>query len=125
LLSLGVLGGGGELSYPGRKLVDITRFGADGVGRRRTAKRPSVVTLRGKLEALDAATAAVYILSTLPSLEGFVHAITLAGIVHPNFAVEGARCIGRRPIRKAIGGTIADPRFLLDVEFDVVYVGAP
>jgi hypothetical protein len=123
LLSLGVWGGGGELSYPGRRLVNINRFGADGVGRRRSAKKPQTTTLRGVLDATDVFTAALYVATTFPALEGTVQTIVIAGAAHSSFIIEAARVLGRRPIRKAVGGNVPDPKFLLDVEFDVVYGG--
>lgn len=122
LLSLGAKGGGGDLNNPGTKLVRITRAGADGVGLRKSAKQPQTTTLRGVAPAADVTAAALLEATTLPAVQGAVVTIVIAGATHPNFAVERAQVMGRRPCTKATGFTPA-PTFLVDCEFDVVYAG--
>lgn len=123
LLSLGVKAGGGELNNSGRKLVRIDREGADGIGLRRSAKKPLPVALRGKVDSLDATTAALIVSTTLPALEGTVVSLVIAGATHTNQAVLRAQCTARRPIKKPTGGLVANAGFLLDLEFDLIYAG--
>ena len=113
----------GDLRRPGTKLVRIDREGADGIGLRRSAKKPGPKTLRGKLEAADAAAANTHITGTLPALEGTVQTITINGVANGSYAIERAESVGRRPIAGPVGGTVANAKFLLDVEFDVIYAG--
>ena len=113
----------GDLRRPGRKLVRIDREGANGIGLRRSAKKPAGKTLRGKLDAADATAADAHVLSTLPNLESTIQTITINGKSQGNFAIERAESMGRHPMAGAVGTPTPNATFYLDVEFDVIYAG--